>query len=208
VPYGESPLSSNRIATNVLLDLAGAGSETDSGQPIFRLADAEGCLRELLQGSDDDFSLWLAAPSAPFEHFVQKLKLPTERHVIEGLGWQEYVRFCSPATGRTFCIRRSLEPGLPDARPVFDCDADDTPVSRLIDLVETLAIDASDLAWIHEDINVAALPTWALWRQDDNGNKAHVETFTGYRKARAALGRFEALGHKQMYWLERRETGR
>lgn len=49
----------------------------------------------------------------------------------------------APTTGRTFCLHRSLEPGLPET-PVFICDADDTPVNCLIDLVETLAIDATD----------------------------------------------------------------
>lgn len=48
----------------------------------------------------------------------------------------------------------------------------------------------------------AALGAMALWRQDDNGNRFKVEVFADPHAARAALARFEALGHKQHYWLE------
>lgn len=44
---------------------------------------------------------------------------------------------------------------------------------------------------------------WALWRQDDNGNRFLVARFAAEAAAAAEQARFEALGHKQTYWVER-----
>lgn len=43
-----------------------------------------------------------------------------------------------------------------------------------------------------------------LWRQDDNGNRVLIRAFTDAEAARAELARFEALQHKQIYWLQER----
>jgi hypothetical protein len=48
---------------------------------------------------------------------------------------------------------------------------------------------------------------WELWRQDDNGNRDRIGTFETHAAAQRALDRFEALGHKQIYWLEERAGG-
>ena len=50
-------------------------------------------------------------------------------------------------------------------------------------------------------------PRWELWRQDDNGNRDRIGLFDTQAAARRALDRFEALGHKQIYWLEERAGG-
>jgi hypothetical protein len=42
--------------------------------------------------------------------------------------------------------------------------------------------------------------TWELWRQDDNGNRAVVARGSREDLERQRL-QFEALGHKQMYWV-------
>lgn len=42
-----------------------------------------------------------------------------------------------------------------------------------------------------------------LWRQDDNGNRFLVARFAVEAEAAAEQARFEALGHKQTYWVER-----
>lgn len=59
------------------------------------------------------------------------------------------------------------------------------------DLFDTLDIDARDAA-----------TRWNLLRQDDNGNKFLVDSFTGYAKAAARLVQFGAGHHKQICWLE------
>lgn len=43
---------------------------------------------------------------------------------------------------------------------------------------------------------------WALWRQDDNGNRFRIARFGTREAADAEQRRFEALAHKQIYWVE------
>lgn len=42
---------------------------------------------------------------------------------------------------------------------------------------------------------------WQLWRQDDNGQKFLVETFSLEQEAQAQLEVLESRGHKQTYWI-------
>ncbi|HST58007.1 MAG TPA: SPOR domain-containing protein [Longimicrobium sp.] len=44
---------------------------------------------------------------------------------------------------------------------------------------------------------------WELWRQDDNGNRFRITRFATEAQADAEKRRFEALAHKQIYWVER-----
>ncbi len=46
------------------------------------------------------------------------------------------------------------------------------------------------------------LKKYELWRQDDNGHKFLVGTFGEYAEALVEQIYFEALGHKQFYWIE------
>ncbi len=45
--------------------------------------------------------------------------------------------------------------------------------------------------------------TYALWRQDDNGNRFCIETALTEEDARRKAKHFEDLGHKQMFWVEK-----
>lgn len=45
---------------------------------------------------------------------------------------------------------------------------------------------------------------WELWRQDDNGNRFLVARFASRAAADDEQRRFEALGHKQTYWVQPR----
>lgn len=47
---------------------------------------------------------------------------------------------------------------------------------------------------------------WELWRQDDNGNRFRIAAFGSQAEAEAEQRRFEALAHKQTYWVERRSA--
>lgn len=42
---------------------------------------------------------------------------------------------------------------------------------------------------------------WALWRQDDNGNRVQIDTYATWEEADGAQRAFEARGHKQIYWV-------
>lgn len=44
--------------------------------------------------------------------------------------------------------------------------------------------------------------TWAVVRQDDNGNRFVVQTGLSQAEAERLVAEFQARGHKQMYWAE------
>lgn len=52
--------------------------------------------------------------------------------------------------------------------------------------------DAHDVPW----------GAWELWRQDDNGNRFVIGRFATAAAAEAEQRRFEALAHKQTYWVQ------
>lgn len=43
---------------------------------------------------------------------------------------------------------------------------------------------------------------FTLWRQDDNGIRARVADYPSRQAAEQARQHYEALGHKQLYWVE------
>jgi hypothetical protein len=42
---------------------------------------------------------------------------------------------------------------------------------------------------------------WEVWRQDDNGNRAVIQTFRSKAAAECLVEAFEAKHHKQTYWI-------
>jgi hypothetical protein len=44
--------------------------------------------------------------------------------------------------------------------------------------------------------------TWAIHRQDDNGNRFVMQTGLSREEAERLVTEFEARGHKQVYWIE------
>lgn len=44
--------------------------------------------------------------------------------------------------------------------------------------------------------------TWAVYRQDDNGNRFVVSTRLGREEAERLVAELESRGHKQVYWAE------
>lgn len=55
---------------------------------------------------------------------------------------------------------------------------------------------------IDEPPAVSSAAAWALWRQDDNGNRVRIETFATREAALARQAEFESRHHKQIYWVE------
>jgi cell division protein FtsN len=45
---------------------------------------------------------------------------------------------------------------------------------------------------------------WQLWRQDDHGNRVIVGAFDTQEEANKLKVEFEARGHKQVYWVEKK----
>jgi hypothetical protein len=48
--------------------------------------------------------------------------------------------------------------------------------------------------------------TWAVHRQDDNGNTFVVRTGLCREEAERLAAEFTARGHKQLYWIEPERT--
>jgi len=201
-----APIGLNRAATRVLTSLCSATTLHAIDQtPIFRAEDARDYMALLRRGEGRKLTRLVGSLTASLPRIQQQLRFPTEREVAPGVGWLEYLRFASPATGRTFLLEQRLqrfggEPEVVQGRLSTEDDGD--AHECLFDLLETLAIDLTDLGWRAPEFELVKLPEWVLWRQDDNGVKTAVGTFSGCRKAQAALAGFESLHHKQTYWLE------
>jgi hypothetical protein len=52
------------------------------------------------------------------------------------------------------------------------------------------------------DSTPARQPTWAVHRQDDNGNQFVVRTGLTQEEAERLVAEYTAKGHKQLYWAE------
>jgi hypothetical protein len=49
--------------------------------------------------------------------------------------------------------------------------------------------------------------TWAVWRQDDNGNAFQISGGHSAADAERMCAEFEARGHKQHYWMQVEKRG-
>lgn len=122
------------------------------------------------------------------------------RFWFDGIGWYLEMRFADPTTGRPFAAFTNAEG---DEGPIaVHARRDDPWRDALIDLFETLEIDERDTLGLRHDVDIDALPSWALWRQDNNGNRFEMDRFRSYAKAAAQQQMYEDRGHGQMYWVE------
>jgi hypothetical protein len=46
---------------------------------------------------------------------------------------------------------------------------------------------------------------WVVWRMDDNGNQFEIARFPSLEEAHKLAKEFESRGHKQTYWVSRKE---
>jgi hypothetical protein len=65
----------------------------------------------------------------------------------------------------------------------------------------------TDLSRWEPDTMVESPRDWLVVRQDDNGNRYEMSAFSSECEARDSARTFEERGHKQMYWVERRNRG-
>lgn len=52
-----------------------------------------------------------------------------------------------------------------------------------------------------------SFPSWAVWRQDDSGNRYLMEANLTEEQARHLVADFESRGHKQTYWCSNERKG-
>ena len=208
------PLPTNGVATAILSNLYGASDKADPDDPesgpMLRRADALDYMRDVRCGwTRRVLQRPLVSVALPMATLCQRLGQAPVRHMIDGIGWFEIVQFASLGSGRVFGMRSDLGKHIdsPEAyHPAIMTEESGTAFDCLVDLLETLCIDLTDLSWVAEEFAELALPEWTVFRQDDNGNRAAVATFSGRQKARAAMAKLEVGAHKQTYWLE--STGR
>jgi hypothetical protein len=172
------------------------------GRELIRETDLRGYLRWLEIGDDfvgDRDPLIALAPG--IDALAAKIDGGDPiRHWVDGLGWHFELRFVAPATGRPFVASTRAEH---EHAPIAVHKRRDDPWREaVIDLFEALEIDERDTRWLHPDIDLAALPTWSLWREDDNCNRFEMDRFHSYAKAIAQQQMFEARKHRQVYWVE------
>ena len=69
----------------------------------------------------------------------------------------------------------------------------------IVDLFEALAIDDADALRIDPRVDLAKLPSWVMWRCDDDDNSFEMARFRSYAKACAQAQMYTARGHRQTY---------
>jgi len=169
--------------------------------PLVREVDVRAYLRWLTEGEvfhvDEEPLIALAED---LKVVAAKVGGEVIRWWFDGLGWYRELRLSAPASGRPFLAISPM--ATPDYCEVSTRRGDD-PREAIIDLFEVLAIDDSDCKAISPAIDLSDLPLWALWRQDDNGNRFEVARLRSYAKACLQEQIFTDRGHKQTYWVAR-----
>lgn len=186
-------------ASAVFASLLNLTETTASGEPLVREVDLRGYRRWLIEGSPfigtPDWMVGLPISMAELANLVGDEPV---RFWNEGLGWFVELRFCALASGRPFAATGALE-GATGIGVHFR--QADIVHEAVVDLFEMLAIDDHDVT-LHPDIDLAQLPQWALWRQDDNANRFEVERYRCYAKAVALEQMYTARRHRQSYWVD------
>jgi len=203
-----SPVCGNAGATAILMNLWNAATREppgDESRPyVLRRVDVDAYLYRLQRGDREAPTRDLGCLRASPAEVAARLGRETERHVLNGVGWCEYLQLASPGSGRVFMLERPLDAAARGSWVYADRAVDALDAAR--DLFETLAIDLADLESFAREfvVDPATLPCSTLWRQDDKGVRAAIAGFTGRRKAEAALRAYESLHDNQVYWLEDR----
>lgn len=72
---------------------------------------------------------------------------------------------------------------------------------RVIDREQLICRDRDDRRVARAERPFDASGTWAVWRQDDNGNQFRISGGHTREEADRRCAEFEARGHKQLYWV-------
>jgi hypothetical protein len=115
-----------------------------------------------------------------------------------GLGWTRELSFAALASGRPFvAVARAEQPD----RTYVHKRVGDLWQDALVELFEQLAIDDREAIAFAPEIELAELPVWVLWREDDNGNRVEIDRYRSYAKAELDERLHTDRGHRQSYWI-------
>jgi len=168
---------------------------------VVRASDVDSYIRWLEEGIIERFVPFTTL-KLDMSSLEARVGIRASRAWIDGLGWKESLRFGSPFTGRGFLALGALRQLEPEALASIDAPQGHPLTDCLEDVVETLALDRDDLEYVEDEAILSALRRWELWRQDDNGSRHLIRTFSGRSKAAALAAEFEKQGHKQLYWVQ------
>ena len=189
----DGPMEMNSVGTSILENAWNAAvklpSRGEADSYILRTADAIEYIRLLQRGIVKAPLTEVAGLLIPLRHIGERLGLETERHIISGLGWFEFLQIASLGTGRTFVLSRSL--GRDDSKqPMTEAAVSEKKNDAqgiLEDLFETLEIDFDDVGWLAQEFRQVSLPRWILQYQEGDNSLVPIATFSGFRKAEATL---------------------
>lgn len=169
-------------------------------EPMVRAEDLYAYLRWLREGQsfqEDGEALFVI--EADIEDFAAQTETEAVRWLYQGLGWWVSVRFCTPASQRPFVAHAELaRPGVLG----FQKRRGDDWNESIVDLFEALGIDDKDTKYINPKIDVTTLPSWGLWREDDEGQHFEVARYRCYAKACARMAAFAAEDERYVYWVD------
>ena len=200
LPYPTVPFPGHGRAHLVWASLVNAHERHDEGE-VVRLGDLRAYLDWLTRG--DTFvgtrDMLVGLP-IHVDTLAERTGTTPVRASWSGIGWVPELCFGATVSGRPFA---GLGQGLGVGRGTAIHERQGDPWREaLIDLFETLAIDERDTTQLREDVDLAQLPVWSFWREDDNANRFEIERFRSYAKAEAQVELFRARGHRQFYWVE------
>jgi hypothetical protein len=151
----DGPIPTHAVATRILINLWNAAARTTSDHRspyILRPVDAANYLHELqrgeLRGNVDDFAL--LGPTLP--ELAARLDRDTERHVLDGVGWHEFLQFASPGTGRVFVLSRPLQHLIPAGATIAATERRGELPAILRDLCLSLDLGPADLVELDEHV--------------------------------------------------------
>ena len=133
------------------------------------------------------------------DQLAERVGTKPTRWWCSGLGWFEELRFATLASERPFVATAAQ--GQREHVDVYKL-ARDPWRDALIDLFEHLVVDDHDAIAFDPAVNLAELPVWALWREDDNANRFEMERYRSYSKAELHERIYRERGHKQFYWVD------
>ncbi len=200
--YEPSVFAGHGVANTVFDSIWNIEEQSDA-EPVIRERDLRAYIEWLDRGGlRRPSETLLACLDWPMPALEARVGLEAVRFMREGLGWTDALTFASHASGRTFVAQSSWLAPAPRCS-IASVGHDDDGAAALSDLLDTLAIDASELAPIDGGPVLDELPRFALVRQDDHGTRYVVQVFRGYAVAVRACERMQGQPHKQTYWVER-----
>lgn len=97
--------------------------------------------------------------------------------------------------------------GLAQQAELLDAGKESTELELLRTVASRLGVrwGNDDFGW-WAVVKGRGFPSWAVWRQDDAGNRFLVDANLTEEKARLLVADFESKGHKQVYWCSDEAT--